>query len=75
MGGWQTIDTAPLDGTSVLLSCDGTVFEGEYHADANGWWLANSDPTDYWDGQVFPTHWMPLPLPPGAPIMPKLAHG
>jgi hypothetical protein len=64
---WQPIETAPVDGTPVLLAAAGTVFEGEYKPDANGWWLANTDPTDYHDGQVWPTHWMPLPHPPKEP--------
>ena len=64
MSKWKPIDTAPKDGTSVLVSCEGAVHEAKYHADEDGWWLANTDPTDYWDGRVYPDMWMPMPKPP-----------
>lgn len=58
---WRPIETAPHDGTSVLLSFEGDVHEGQYHPDEDGWWLANSHPTDYWDGRIYPDAWMPMP--------------
>ena len=61
---WQPIETAPKDGTDVLVVADGVVSEAEYWGDDRGWWLANTAPTDYIDSQVWPTHWMPLPPPP-----------
>jgi hypothetical protein len=52
---WQPIDTAPQDGTRVLLWAEGKCRVGNwiyYPADANN--------------PVAPTHWMPLPEPPSA---------
>ena len=60
MSDWQSIETAPKDGTMILI----------YEADI-GWiyhscWCKNSG-IEWWGGtglhQNF-THWMPLPKPP-----------
>ena len=58
---WQPIETAPKDGTPILGFADGKQAIVE--------WL------EYWklcvwgsfadDGKWWPTHWMPLPPPPG----------
>jgi hypothetical protein len=71
---WQPIETAPKDGTLVLLYCIwykninvdyaylGDIFVGGYSNDkCYDRWLV------YWDDQetkITPTHWMPLPKPP-----------
>jgi hypothetical protein len=69
---WQPIETAPRDGTSVLLF-DGEIHEGFWdEVDFNefsgtpvmSWNYGNLswiDDTNFW-----PTHWMPLPSPPSA---------
>lgn len=80
MDEWQPIETAPRDGTRVLLFQDGKRTE-------IGAWLDTSteheelvrrdgkravyeivvDESGYWDGaeEIFaPTHWMPIPAPP-----------
>lgn len=57
---WQPIESAPKDGTAVLLydpttESGGFVFEGAWE---NGWY----DYGDWFDRT--PTHWIPLPSPP-----------
>jgi len=71
MTGWQPIDTAPKDGTSVLLY---GIWSGEVHGSANEYsilqasfsfknWLVEGG--EYYCAYVInPTHWMPLPAPP-----------
>lgn len=63
--GWQPIETAPLEGAHVLVVDDEQVSEAR-HIEGHGWYLAQNDPTDSWGpGPLNPTHWMPLPCPPG----------
>jgi hypothetical protein len=71
---WLPIETAPKDGTSMLLW-----IEGRYHI---GGWSRTGDISypfawvnEYgdiiarpWQGDPEPTHWMPLPDPPTATI-------
>ena len=74
MSDWQPIETAPKDGTQILLFCP--VKRHESHP-ANfifvGWWFSSSkEIDDGWraDQGWFPsewlpvTNWMPLPPPP-----------
>jgi hypothetical protein len=63
---WQPIETAPKDGTEILLGHSEAVF--------SGWWSKNTDEGEGWtsgqtniyeDYVAYPaTHWMPLPAPP-----------
>lgn len=62
---WQPIETAPKDGTKILLGCpasrgySGVVEKCYWHKWDNGkgkWWD--------WVTPDKPTHWMPLPTPP-----------
>lgn len=64
--GWQPIETAPRDGTRVLLAHDEWVGAGAWCKEGNGngpFW------TDYsvasWPyeeyAEIAPSHWMPLP--------------
>ena len=55
---WQPIDTAPKDGTDVLVWCGGAMFIACMEV---GRWFF--DRTDY-SVKPLPTHWMPLPAPP-----------
>lgn len=63
---WRTIDSAPRDGTDLLLygKCE---HDGRaYAADRNVGWCCEESPTG-WMGRdlpIRPTHWMPLPPPP-----------
>ena len=55
---WQPIETAPMDGTDVLVWCGGPMFIACMEV---GRWFF--DRTDH-SVKPLPTHWMPLPLPP-----------
>jgi hypothetical protein len=67
---WRDISTAPKDWTDILLYVpsedDGTGSEGV----VKGWYSMKDGGFDCWmtyeasDGQIFPTHWIPLPKPP-----------
>jgi hypothetical protein len=63
-GGWQPIETAPMD--RRLLLWDGIwVSAGAYvDYDSMGWIMDSEYPGDVSN----PTHWMPLPAPPAAEI-------
>lgn len=69
---WQPIETAPKDGTRILLFVGGSmIVVGQWDSDRNA-----AKPKPYWDNDlryVFGktharsvpiTHWMPLPKPP-----------
>ncbi len=61
---WQTIDTAPDDGTPVfLIDVRGIRYIGYFNGNTSAWY------SDYCDGSgeeilILPSHWMPLPPPP-----------
>jgi hypothetical protein len=61
-GVWQPIETAPKDGTSILLAHEhpnnGWVMAAARHF--AGRWYANGGSVVW-----LSTHWMPLPSPPG----------
>lgn len=68
--GWQPIETAPRDGTDIILGYERShAEEGRWMADAsrNHWgetgWFATSDDA-LCDHPSKPTHWQPLPPPP-----------
>lgn len=66
--GWRLIETAPRDGTAVIINVDDTVGEAYFSASDDhheGWWWANTSWGDYWaDKAGNPTHWLPLPSAP-----------
>ncbi len=65
--GWRPIESAPVDGTSVIVSNGAAVGEARFWG-GSGWFWEGSSPTDAHDGAVFhPTHWQPLPAPPRQP--------
>jgi hypothetical protein len=56
---WRTIDSAPKDGTVVLLREPGSTGTHRGFYMANCWWVEDRDALDLWPSK--PTHWMPLP--------------
>jgi hypothetical protein len=60
---WQPIETAPKDGTEILIRGHrGAVFIAKWHTDRFG---ASAFCEHMNDAPVVsPTHWMPLPDPP-----------
>lgn len=67
MSEWQPIETAPKDGTRVLLFSPGGDGEDPTRQVAEGawcrvWWRMEAG--DYW---TTPTHWIALPAPPKEP--------
>lgn len=55
---WQPIETAPKDGTRILL-WDGYMMYTGSKGLRTGGWHSNGE-------RVVPTHWQPLPAPPTA---------
>lgn len=66
---WQPIESAPKDGTSIILYVAWRIVgEARWQGDGHdeGWWWAGTDPGDYNADKISsqPTHWMALPEPP-----------
>lgn len=67
---WKTIDTAPKDGTAILLCCAGCTPSTGAFDNRLGWVDFNLDDheaREIWVDSMTtwsPTHWMPLPPPP-----------
>lgn len=61
--GWRPIESAPKDGTNILLAHARAVFDGYWDVYANGW---VDDVTDLYEDKITyqATHWRPLPEPP-----------
>lgn len=65
--GWRDIDTAPKDGTEILLygRCHPRGSTSRYACDANVGWRSEGAWRTRVGGEVCDaTHWMPLPAPP-----------
>lgn len=60
MNDWKTIDSAPKDGTHVLLYGRGYIITGHYDDSPQ----IGNYPNWRWGLTFNPTHWMPLPKPP-----------
>jgi hypothetical protein len=63
--GWRPIETAPKDGTTVILYCAQP--KVRYRLTVAKWvatWKAWQSQPGAWT--VSPTHWMPLPAPPAS---------
>lgn len=62
MSDWQPIETAPKDGTEMVLWDGGPTF-GVWRPAISGFYdCVGGDPND--PEPFSPTHWMPLPSPP-----------
>lgn len=62
IGTWQPIETAPRDGTRIIVSIfGGYVTVARYFERQNQWWEINNDPSDSWGAELLPSYWMPLP--------------
>ena len=74
MSEWQPIETAPKDGTEILLLKEIRWVNGDSKDGriGNGYWIAPywfEQKTEIWRSRIdtwidAPTHWMPLPEPP-----------
>jgi hypothetical protein len=69
--GWRDIESAPKDGTAVLMTGiipvtnQKWVNQGWWDEDENGFYDWGECESDYHgNGKQSPTHWMPLPTPP-----------
>lgn len=70
-GGWLPIETAPKDGTEVLLFCPDDqpqIVSCKYWLGYSPGWMFTDDTLANIaeEGPENPTHWQPLPEPPGA---------
>lgn len=77
---WQPIETAPKDGTALLVmrniwpgtktgraeDCNGhnTYVAGYWSSENEGRWMCYMDQIRDPECPIEPTHWMPLPQPP-----------
>ena len=67
---WQPIETAPKDGTKLLLKFQGPfsdaaedgIVTGSWSDYSRSWWLSSIWASS--GAHKPPTHWMPLPSPP-----------
>lgn len=63
MAEWQPIETAPKDGSEIILGIAGasSIDFFRWNTDCNEWLDRTADPP-----HGPPTHWMPKPEPPNA---------
>ncbi len=60
---WQPIETAPLDGSEIIVwSYREDAFVAFWHGPSNSWLWTSRDLSG--DERLDPTHWQPLPPPP-----------
>ena len=68
MSEWQPIETAPRDGTWVLVCGNGWAVTTAWYAMnervGKAYWKADTEWDDDYLADRLPTHWMPLPEPP-----------
>lgn len=71
VGGWRPIESAPKDGTAILLLYKGHAVEALWECVDSGDGESGKQPAYRWSSEfdffgygTEPTHWMPLPEPP-----------
>jgi hypothetical protein len=63
---WQSIETAPQDGTAILVYTEWGMAVVIWIGDDDGWWYVNDNKHGPFALRgPSPTHWMPLPAKPG----------
>jgi len=64
---WQPIETAPKDGTCVLLLCPHGQYVSWWDTEPIEWWMVSDNKFEPRPIRgAAPTHWQPLPAPPGS---------
>lgn len=66
--GWMPIESAPKDGTDVLVHAAGSTHAVSWCEDAEWWVVDDNKHGPYRLRGSEPTHWMPLPSAPGSPV-------
>jgi hypothetical protein len=61
---WEPIETAPKDGTEILVETSDGVTIGAYGKDGPIYWLVPNYQDQEDRDLCSPTHWRPLPSPP-----------
>lgn len=65
---WKPIETAPKDGTEVILLIEDVIIKGQYISGAFPYWRVDVLPSHGCgccsEDDPSPSHWMPLPPPP-----------
>jgi len=56
---WQTSDTAPRDGTHIIVIPYGDLQDLQV-----SWFIPEEDRWANWNWHSQPSHWMPMPEPP-----------
>ena len=62
---WQPIETAPKDGSLILITDGHCSYAAWYEGQCQyEWAIADDNGDDNAIGEMYVTHWMPLPEPP-----------
>ena len=62
--GWMPIESHDGSESPVLIGTETWSGEGYFNAERQEWYEKNNHHTDSWGGNIYPTHWQPLPTPP-----------
>jgi hypothetical protein len=70
MSEWQPIETAPKDGTDIIVSDSGELVSVAFFCEDTEMWFDSMNHNGYDHTVRNPTHWMPLPAPPHMSLKP-----